>query len=838
MTDFAGHNRTFYFSNTGVAADLNGPYTNSGAAALLTLVELDSAGVVTEAAGAIVEGAGVLSLQLAAVGQFIFNGANTFSGGVSIAGSTRVSVGASGALGTGAITFLTSGTAPALESLATNFSTAQAITIGAGVSATLEAAAGDALTVTGASNDAGGQGTTLHIGSATDTGTVVLSASAATEDAAGALSIDGGTLKVGSAASAQMISALQGGVAVKGTLDLGGQNLTANKLSGGGRIVNSGAAATLKVVEPFQTALGASISGSIALELAAGAYTLTGVNSYTGGTTIDAGVELAAGDGATPGAVTGNVVDNGALRFNLRGLVNFTGALSGSGSLWQTGGNLRLTGDTSQYAGQATLIGGTTTLVAANAFSKIASLSLGNFETFRAITNVTIAAPLSIGQYSSSSSTTLSAAANKTLTFAGVFGTPSFSSVVLHIGRATDTGVVILANGGGVGFDSGVSFAIDGGTLVAPSGLQIPSVVFTGTTGKLIVSNSSVTASSIDAGSTGEVDLNSSQVTFFGGGETVKFVSGSDNAATLYNTGSLWDIVYGSGGTVTLGAARASIVGGGDVVNFSGSAPNAASLYNTAGNWDSVDGVGVVNLTNAQVSVFNGGVTVNLLGAAPDSVSFYNGNNVWDTVNGSNGTIALTASCASIVGGGDTVNLIGNGDAASLYNTNNSWDTVNGSNGLVILTNAQASVVGGGDTINFDGSASDSVSLYGTNFNGDTVNAVNGSITLDSALAAIVGYNDTIYMNGASVAIETLTNSAGHDTYVYQQASGDSAISGFTSRDAMQLSQAQFGTVQNLFNNFISQSGANTIITLDANDQVTLLNVQKATLSPSQFSLT
>ncbi len=838
MTDLAGHNRTFYFSNTGLAVDLNGPYANSGAAALLTLVELDSAGVVTEAAGAIVEGPGVLSLQLATVGQFIFNGANTFSGGVFIAGSTRVSVGASGALGTGAITFLAGATTPALESLATNFSTAQSIEIGAGVSATLEAAAGDTLTVTGVLNDAGGQGTTLHIGSATDTGTVVLSASAATQDAAGALSIDGGTLRIGSAASAQMISGLQGGVTVKGTLDLGGQNLTANKLSGGGRIVNSGAAATLKVAEAAQTALGASISGSIALELAAGAFTLTGANSYTGGTTIDAGAELDAGDGATPGAIAGNVIDNGALRFNLRGLVNFTGSLSGSGSLWQTGGNLRLTGDASQFAGQATLSAGTTTLVGANAFSKIASLSLGNFETFRAIANVTISAPLSLGTSNSFGSVTVSAAANKTLNYTGAFGAAPNVGVILHIGSATDTGVVILANAGSTGFNGRVGFAIDGGTLVTPSGLFIGSVAFTGTTGKLIVSNSSQTDASSGAGSTGEVDLNSSQVTFRGGGETVKFVSGSNNAATLFNTGSLWDNVYGSGGTVTLGAARASIVGGGDTVNFTGSAPSAASLFNTAGNADTVNGVGVVNLTNAQASVFNGGVTVNLLGAAPNSVSFYNGNNVWDTVNGSNGTISLTASCASIVGGGDIVNLLGNGDTASLYNTNNASDTVNGSNGLVILTNAQATVVGGGDTINFDGSANDAVTLSGTNFNGDTVNAVNGSITLDSALAAIVGYNNTIHMNGASVAIETLTNSASRDTYVYQQASGDSAIAGFTSHDAMQLAQAQFGTVQNLFDNFMSQSGANTIITLDASDQITLLNVQKASLSQSQFSLT
>ena len=44
----------------------------------------------------------------------------------------------------------------------------------------------------------------------------------------------------------------------------------------------------------------------------AGTLTLTGDNTYTGGTTISAGT-LSLGNGGTTGSVAGNIVDNGAL---------------------------------------------------------------------------------------------------------------------------------------------------------------------------------------------------------------------------------------------------------------------------------------------------------------------------------------------------------------------------------------------------------------------------------------------------------------------------------------------------------------------------------------------
>ncbi len=63
---------------------------------------------------------------------------------------------------------------------------------------------------------------------------------------------------------------------------------------------------------------------------------------------------------------------------------------------------------------------------------------------------------------------------------------------------------------------------------------------------------------------------------------------------------------------------------------------------------------------------------------------------------------------------------------------------------------------------------------------------------------------------------------------------GMSTINGFNSTDAMQLSKSDFANFQAL-QPHMSQSGANTLITLDASDQVTLTNVTASSLTASQF---
>ena len=67
----------------------------------------------------------------------------------------------------------------------------------------------------------------------------------------------------------------------------------------------------------------------------AGTLTLTGDNTYTGGTTIAAGT-LQIGDGVS-GSIVGDVIDNGALVFNRSDNVTYDGIISGTGSVTQAG---------------------------------------------------------------------------------------------------------------------------------------------------------------------------------------------------------------------------------------------------------------------------------------------------------------------------------------------------------------------------------------------------------------------------------------------------------------------------------------------------------------------
>ena len=140
-----------------------------------------------------------------------------------------------------------------------------------------------------------------------------------TETYSGDTLVSDGTLQVGNPAAIPS-GAGYGNVEVNGTLDLDGQNVTINGLSGSGTVTNNGSeASTLTVGANDQTSEFAGTitdgSGSVALvkigtgtlTLSAaeshkrGALTLTGNdNDYSGGTTVSAGVLDATGPGDLP----------------------------------------------------------------------------------------------------------------------------------------------------------------------------------------------------------------------------------------------------------------------------------------------------------------------------------------------------------------------------------------------------------------------------------------------------------------------------------------------------------------------------------------------------------
>jgi len=89
-------------------------------------------------------------------------------------------------------------------------------------------------------------------------------------------------------------------------------------------------------------------TAAVALELTgSNRLTLTGSNTFTGGTTIGTGSTLLIGDGVTNGSrIAGNISDNGTLTVNTPAgdPWTYSGTISGDGVLNLTGGTLKVTG--------------------------------------------------------------------------------------------------------------------------------------------------------------------------------------------------------------------------------------------------------------------------------------------------------------------------------------------------------------------------------------------------------------------------------------------------------------------------------------------------------------
>jgi Ca2+-binding RTX toxin-like protein len=158
----------------------------------------------------------------------------------------------------------------------------------------------------------------------------------------------------------------------------------------------------------------------------------------------------------------------------------------------------------------------------------------------------------------------------------------------------------------------------------------------------------------------------------------------------------------------------------------------------------------------------------------------------------------------------------------------NSGDTVIGQAGSTDTIYAAASFTlpTNVDALFLEGSAS-----HGTG-NNDAVNTLFGNAGVASTLVAGSGA-DRLYVTGAAGTV--LTGGTGADTFAFPNTMGKDEVTNFGfAKDTLQFNATLFSNFTAAMN-AVSQSGANTVFTIDTNDTVTLDNVTKSSLTASNF---
>ena len=327
-----------------------GLITNSGTALAGLTVDFDVAS--TQFGGVIRNGTGALALTKAGTGSWTLSGANSYSGGTTLAGGV-LSVSAAANLGSGSLTFA-GGTLSNSRDIITRRNVAL---VGGGGSFNT---AGGYFTLNGSVSGAGGL---------TKTGGNILTLAGA-QTYTGASKVNAGMLKFSAdGANASSVASSSFMVAAGATLLFSDTQTVAAPITGGGTLVHE----------------------------FAGATTLTGAATHTGGTSVIGGV-LQVGNGGGSGALAGNVAlsGGGTLAFNRSDAQAFAGVISGAGGVVQRGTGVLTLSGASTYSGATMVQSGELRLdgsVAGSAVTVAAGARLSGSGQLGALTVAGVLAP-------------------------------------------------------------------------------------------------------------------------------------------------------------------------------------------------------------------------------------------------------------------------------------------------------------------------------------------------------------------------------------------------------------------------------------------------------------
>jgi autotransporter-associated beta strand protein len=793
-------------------------FTATGAGAkTLTLTGTNTAD--NRIGGAIVNnsGANTTSLTKDGTGKWVLSGANTYTGNTTINGGT-LQIGSGGS--TGSLS-----TSSALNNNGTLvFNRSNAITQGtdfasviAGTGNVIKNGSGT-LTLSGANTYTGTttiEAGTLQIGSGGSTGTLSTSSALNNNgrlvfnrnntitqgtDFASAIAGTGNVIQNG---SGELI--LGGANTYTGTTTIGAGALTVSgtgQLGGGsyaGAIANSG---VFNYASTADQTLSGIISGAGAVtKSGAGTLTLTGVNTYTGKTTINAGklhvtgtgniaatdVELLAGATLDFTGITssrsfgslsgvGNVITASRVYFGTASNSTYGGIISGSGQLQKQGA-------------------GTTTLSGNNTYTGYTIIGNNGALSINSITNV--------GGGASSLGAVTTVGGGKI--FLGQT-TSSGSLIYTGSGHSTDRQVDVAGTTGGATIDASGSGALVFTSAFVSTGNGIKTLTLTGNNtstnriGGAIVNSTGAT--SLKKSGTGKWVLSGANTytgaTTIDNGQLIINGTNTASAVTVTNTGTL-------GGSGSVGAVTVASGGTIDPGNSPGTLTVASSIWNDGGNYnwqlynaDGAAGTGYDTITSTGSldlsGLISGGFNINLW--TINSLSSTNGSaiNFVDTgtynwVLGTFGTITgfdankinINTGATNGTGGfantftGGTFRISTNGSGQLLLNYQGAaaadspvWIGGSGNLSTIGTTNGSAMVftgATGGNVTNNQLSSLASMTFSngagGYNFSGNAVTNGSGGIVNNSAVTQTV-----------SLPLNLGTNQS------FDAASGNLAISG------------------------------------------------------------
>ncbi|TBJ92228.1 autotransporter-associated beta strand repeat-containing protein [Salmonella enterica] len=536
------------------------------------------------------------SLIKQGAGTLILNAENTYTGGTTISGGTLVATNVD-ALGSGDVT----------DDATLELNTGGTFDNAIGGSGNVVKSGADTLTLSGSNSYTGG--TTISGGTlvasnveALGTGDVTNNATLELNTGGDFINNIGGTGRVEKSGD-DTLTLSGSNTYTGGTLINGGTLVASNVEALGTGDVTDNATLALNTGGTFDNAI--SGSGQV-VKSGDETLTLSGTNSYTGGTTISGGTLVATNVEALG---SGDVTDDATLELNTGG--TFDNAISGSGQVVKSGDKMLTLSGANSYSGGTLISDGT--LVASN----VEALGTGD------VTNNATLALNTGGDFTNniSGSGQVVKSGDDTLTLSGAnsyTGGTTISGGTLVATNVDALGTGDVTNSSTLELNTGGTFdnAISGSGQVVKSGDETLTLSGSNTyTGGTLISGGTLVATNVDALGTGDVTDNAT-LELNTGGTFDNVISGSgqvvksgDDTLTLSGANSYTGGTLISGGTLVASSVEA--LGSGDVTD------NAVLELNTGGTFDNaISGSGQVvksgdkTLTLSGANSYTGGTTI------------------------------------------------------------------------------------------------------------------------------------------------------------------------------------------------------------------------------------